>query len=153
MRYWILLFRLVSLGICMSACGRNGYSGDAPEQVVDLYCDSWVMDGYMNALPDYDHVIYEQVYYDLGGRSVGPTEYRFRGIVYLTEEEAQSLWKDYEWEKTETPEFEFGKIDMDFIGEGPWYSCQSFEQENYKTVIVHYTVFDGEKLIFDISQM
>lgn len=144
---------LAAACIFLSACGRNGRKSKEPEQVVTLYNDTWIIDKYMNALQDYDHVIYEQVYFDWGSRSIGPTEYRFRGVVYLTDAEAERLWSEYEWEQTCVPEFEFEKVDMKSFGEGPWYLCKDFNSDNFKTVNVNYAVFDGERLVFDINQI
>ena len=149
----ILIVGLSTGCMLMSACGRSERNADQPEEVVDLFNDAYVMENYMNAVQDYDHVINEQVYFDWGKRSMGPTEYRYRGIVYLTDEEAKRLWNEYEWEQVDDAEFEFGKMETDFTGEGPWYSSQEFINDNYSTVNVKYTVFDGEKLVFDFSQI
>ena len=107
----------------------------------------------MNGIQEYDHVIYEQVYFDWGGRSIGPTEYRFRGILYLTDDEAERIWNEYEWDKTDAPQFEFEKVGVDFVGNGPWYSSQQFNKDNYSTLNVNYSVFDGKKLVFDVNQI
>ena len=150
---YFLIFGILASCMLMSACSKSGRNGDQPEEVVDLFNNAWVMENYMNAVQDYDHVINEQVYFDWGGRSIGPTEYRYRGIVYLTDEEAERLWNEYTWDEADDVSFEFGKMETDFIGDGPWYSSQDFNKDNYSTVIVNYTVFDGEKLVFDFSQM
>ena len=60
---------------------------------------------------------------------------------------------DYEWDETDAPQFEFEKVDINALGEGPWYSCPQFNKDNYSTVNVNYTVFDGKKLVFDINQI
>ena len=135
----------------LSACAGNRQK--EPEEVIELYNDSVILDEYMHAVEDYDHVIYEQVYFDWGGRSIGPTEYRFRGVVYLTDEDAERLWAEYDWEQVDAPEFEFGKVDSGSLGDGPWYSCNDFNSENYTTIVPYYTVFDGGKLVFDIHQI
>ena len=145
---YTLITALVSSCLFMSACGPK----KEPKTVVTLYNNTWLMEHYMDAVQDYDHIIYEQVYNDWGGRSIGPTEYRFRGIVYLTDEEAERLLNDYEWEQADTPSYEFEQVDIDFIGEGPWYSSHEFNKDNYPTVNVKYSVFDGEKLVFDFNQ-
>ena len=146
----LLILGVASSCMFATACGSN--KSNQPEQVSTLFNNSWVMEKYMAAVQDYDHVIYEQVYFDWGGRSIGPTEYRFRGIVYLTDEEAERLRNDYEWDETDAPQFEFEKVDSNAVGEGPWYSCPQFNKDNYSTVNVHYTVFDGKKLVFDFNQ-
>ena len=146
----IVLLMAVS-SLFLTACA--GRRQKEPEEVIELFNDSAIVDEYMHAVDDYDHVIYEQVYFDWGGRSIGPTEYRYRGVVYLTDEEAQRLWEAYDWEETEAPDFEFGKVDSGSFGNGPWYSCKEFDSENYSTIVPYYTVFDGEKLVFDIHQI
>ena len=146
-----ILVTVMALG--MLFCTGCFEDRSEPEEIVELYDNSWIMEHYMDSIRDYDHVVYEQVYFEWGTRSIGPTEYRFRGIVYLTEEEADRLWDAYEWEETDAPAFEFDKIDAETAGEGPWYSCQQFEKDNYPAVLVSYAVFDGEKIVFDISQV
>ena len=83
---------------------------------------------------------------------MGPTESGFRGIVYLTDEEAERLAAEYEWEEVTPSDINFEKIDTGFTGDGPWYSCKKFDEDNYSAVNVYYTYFDGKKLIFDIHQ-
>ena len=144
---------LVLLMICtmlLTSCmGRK----KEPEIVVTLYNDSVIIEHYMNAVEEWDHAIYEEVYADWGGRSIGPTEYRYRGVVYLTDEEAERLWNSYEWVETDAPDFEFGKVDGSSLGSGPWYKCSDFDGDNYSTIVSSYTVFDGEKIVFDIHQI
>ena len=147
----IAILTFIVSTLFLSAC--IGRRQKEPEQVIELFNDSVIVDKYMEAVKDYDHIVYEQVYFDWGSRSIGPTEYRFRGIVYLTDEEAERLWNDYEWDETDAPQFEFEKVDSNALGEGPWYSCPQFNKDNYSTVNVNYTVFDGKKLVFDINQI
>ena len=60
--------------------------------------------------------------------------------------------EEYEWEETDAPEYEFEKIDTETLGEGPWYTCDQFIADNYPTVDLHYSVFDGERIVFDFTQ-
>ena len=148
----MLIMTLASSCLFMSACTRERKNRNEPEIVANLYDNSWIMENYMDALQDYDHCVYEEVYYDWGGRSIGPTDYRFRGVIYLTDEEADRLTEEYEWEETDAPEYEFEKIDTETLGEGPWYTCDQFIADNYPTVDLHYSVFDGERIVFDFTQ-
>ena len=136
------------LTACMS--GRN----KEPEEVIELSDSSWIMEKYFQNIEGYDKVTYEQVYFDWHDRlAVGPTEYRYRGVISFTEEQAAALMDKYEWEQvTEAPSFEFGKLDKSAIGQGPWYGCKAFEQDNLSTVDVKYAVFDGTVLVFDFRQ-
>ena len=146
-----VILSLVAGTILLSSCA--GRSRKEPEVVVTLFNDSVIIEHYMNAVEEWDHAIYEEVYADWGGRSIGPTEYRYRGVVYLTDEEAERLWNSYEWVETDAPDFEFGKVDGDSLGDGPWYKCSEFDSDNYSTIVPYYTVFDGEKIVFDIHQI
>ncbi|MCR5209733.1 MAG: hypothetical protein K6C99_05950 [Lachnospiraceae bacterium] len=148
----ILMFGLVLSCLILTACTGNKSGRSKTEEVVNLYCDSWIVDNYMNAVSDYDHVIYECYYYDHGRLSIGPTERGFRGIVYLTEEEAKRLEEEYEWEDADISDTGFEQIESDFTGDGPWYVSKAFNEDNYSAVNILYTYFDGKKLVFNIHQ-
>ncbi len=123
-----------------------------PEIVIKPVKTESIIEKYLPEIKEYDSFDIEEVYPDWGGFSIGPTEYRYRGIVYLTEEEADRLMAAYEWEETEEPEFEFGEVDGSSLGKGPWYTCNQFKKDNFMTVNVYYAVFDGSVLVFDFKQ-
>ena len=147
------VFIAVLVLFVLAGCSYRIKQDDTQQEVVTLFNDRILPAKYMEAVKEFDHVIYEEVYIDHGSRSIGPTEYRYRGIAYLTEEEAGRLWNEYEWEEIEKPDFEFGKVDKESTGEGPWYNSTNFITDNYSSVTVSYTVFDGKKLVFDFRQM
>ena len=122
-----------------------------PERHVDLLEDDSLMERYFNAVETFDRVEYEQIVFT-SSIDIGPHEYRFRGVVYLTPDEADRLWNAYEWEEVTDPGFEFDLVDISNAGEGPWYRCQQFEQDNYSMIVPYYTYFNGENLVFDIHQ-
>ena len=131
----------------------RGGDRDQTTKEVTLYNDSWVMEQYIDTIKDYDKVEYEKIVLTYGiTDGLGPHEARFRGIVYLTEDEAEKLMDEYEWTETDAPEFEFDEVDDSVLGEGPWYRSNAFEKANFKTLNVYYAVFDGEHLVFDIQQ-
>lgn len=149
----ISILLVFALSICyLTSCTGNGR--EEPEQVVELSNDSRIMDKYFQNIAGYDKVEYESVYWDMHDRfAAGPTDYRYRGIVYFTEEQASTIKEQYEWEKVDdVPDFEFEKVNDESIDNGPWFSCKQFEKDNLSTVNVNYVVFDGNVLIFDISQ-
>lgn len=140
----------------MTSCIRRDVNpfSDEPQQIINLYENDFVMENYMKAVQDYDHTIYEEYYDDFGGRSIGPTEKGYRGVVYLTEDEAQRLWDEYEWEESDGPASdEFLYIEPDQIGEGPWYTCSQFNSDNFKTVMIYFCYFNGTNLVYHIHQM
>lgn len=123
-----------------------------PDTVIKLVETEYLIGKYLPEIKEYDSFEIEEVYFDWGGFSIGPTEYRYRGIVYLTEEEADRLMAAYEWEETDEPEFEFGKVDGSSLGKGPWYTCNKFKKDNFMACNVYYAVFDGSVLVFDFQQ-
>ena len=146
----------------LSSCTRSRDSRDRTDRdpagqreakiVINPVKSDKVIERYFPEIEEYEDFDIEEVYADWGGFSIGPTEYEYRGIIYLTDDEAEKLMAAYEWEETEAPEFEFGEVDDSSLGEGPWYSCKQFEKDYIKMVNVYYAVFDGEKLVFDIHQ-
>ena len=145
----VIMAAVLAAGVFAGCLGESR----EPERVVELLDNDSIMERYFNAVEDFDHVEYEQIYFNYGRTDgLGPHEYRFRGIVYLTDEEAQRIWDAYEWEEAD-PEFEFDKVDTSAIGDGPWYSCREFESDNYSIIVPYYTVFDGQNLVFDIHQI
>ena len=141
----------LSIGL-LSACA--GTENKEPEQVVEFSNDSWVVDEYFQDIDGYEKVEYECIYFDWNDRlAVGPTDYRYRGIIYLTDGQASDLLDQYEWEEmAKAPDFEFEKVDVEAFGSDPWYHCQKFEDDYLSTVTVYYVVFDGNNLVFDIQQ-
>lgn len=97
-----------------------------PEQVIELADDSSIMEKYFQDIDGYNDVEYERIYWDWHDRSaVGPTDYRYRGVVYFSEEQATALWNLYEWEQVDSiPDFVFDKVNKESIGNGPWYSSK-----------------------------
>ena len=150
-RIIMLLVAVLSISF-LSAC--TGNRNKEPEQVVELADDSRIMEEYFQDIDGYDDVEYERIYWDWHDRfAVGPTDYRYRGVVYFTEEQATALWNQYEWEQVDNvPDFVFDKVNKESIGDGPWYSSKQFEKENLSTVNVSYAVCDGNVLVFDIQQ-
>ncbi|MBP5609308.1 MAG: hypothetical protein J6X66_13710 [Lachnospiraceae bacterium] len=131
-----------------------GKENKEPEQVIELADDSWIMEKYFQDIEGYDSVEYERIYFDWHDRfAMGPTDYRYRGVIHFTKEQATDLWDHYEWEQVaEAPDFVFENVNDELIGNGPWYSCKQFENDNLSTVNVFYAVFDGNVLIFDVQQ-
>ena len=145
------------LSSCSLIRSRNsrdvtGSSQREPDTVIKIVETETMIGKYLPEIKEYDSFKIEEVYFDWGGFSIGPTEYRYRGIVYLTEEEADRLMAAYEWEETEKPEFEFGKVDGSSLGKGPWYTCSQFKKDNFMACNVYYAVFDGSVLVFDFQQ-
>ena len=149
----VILIAVASIGVFAGCAGRNSRDRNEPQKVVTLLTNPSIMDRYMGGVKDYERVEYEQISFDTGMfDGLGPHDYRFRGIVYLTEDEASRLWDEYDWEETETPVFEFDEVDDSAVGDGPWYRSDGFLKDNYKTVNVKYAVFDGANIVFDIQQ-
>ena len=148
----VLVF--VMLLCLVSACAGKGKEriSDEPVKNVDLLDDDSLMERYFNAVESFDRVEYEQIVFT-SRLDIGPHEYRFRGVVYLTEDEAARLQDAYEWTEVTDPAFEFDKVDISGAGDGPWYRCEQFEKDNYSSIVPYYTYFNGVNLVFDIHQI
>ena len=153
---------LVSAALLGSVSACTGRDRDVVERVaevenrepvkhVDLLDDDSLMERYFNAVEDFERVQYEQIVFT-SDFDIGPHEYRFRGVVYLTQDEADRLQNAYEWEEVTDPEFEFDLVDISGAGDAPWYRCRQFEKDNYSLIVPYYTYFNGENLVFDIHQ-
>ena len=153
-KYFINCIMLMSVfSLCfLTSCAGN--RNKEPEQIVELVDDSWIMERYFQEMEGYNTIQYERVYYDWKDRlAVGPTDYRYRGVIYFTEEQASALWDQYEWvQVTDVPDFVFEKVNVESIGNGPWYGCKQFEKDNLSTVNVFYVAYDGNVLVFDFQQ-
>jgi len=147
----ILTIAVLSLS-AFTACNR-GRSSEHKE-IVTLITDDSIMDRYLKAVEGYEKVEYEQIALSYDRTDfLGPTDYTFRGIVYLTDEEASRIQEEYEWNEVTSPEFEFKEVNTSVIGEGPWYRCTEFEKDNCDVAMGSYKIlFDGEILVFDMRQ-
>ena len=121
-----------------------------PIRNVDLYTDDFVIEHYTQGIDDYESTEYERIVYTLKYFDLGPHEPRYRGVIYLTEDEAAELNAKYEWTEVLNVEFEFDEVDIGDV-EGPWYTCNEFQKDTFTTVNVHSAVFNGEAIVFDIQ--
>lgn len=56
-------------------------------------------------------------------------------------------------DKTEYEQIVFSSRYFDFGPHEPWYRCNEFANDTFKFVNVHYAVFNGDVIIFDIQTM
>ena len=122
---------------------------DSPEKHVKVYSNDFVMEKYINGLESYESTSYEEIVFTLKYFDIGPHEPRYRGIIYLSEEDAAELMDKYEWAEV-TPEFEFDEVDVGSL-DGPWYRCSQFDSDAFNFVNVNYAVFNGEAIVYDIQ--
>lgn len=90
----------------------------------------------------------------LGGQSrvPGPTDYKYTGVIYLTEDAALSYIDDYEWVEADNVPFDCSNIDYKYLENDTWYTCSDFTQSYFKGVAVSSLYFNGEDaLIFSVS--
>lgn len=85
--------------------------------------------------------------------SMGPTDPSYRGIITLSEEEGERIFKEYNWLLDDT--FVAGgmsEIDTSYLQGEDWYFCNDFEVHTFPTVIVHYVRFNGkDTIVFDVA--
>ena len=145
---------LILAAVLFVFAGCTGRGTGEMVKVVTRSDDTSLVERYFNSVENFDSIDYESIVFTTE-RSVeiGPHESRFRGILYLPEDEASKLWDKYEWEEVDSPDFEFDKLDKSTFGEGPWYRCNQFNSDNFKTVNVHSCYFDGKNIVFDFQQI
>ena len=156
----LMLASVMAVGIFTSCRGRDRSRDNdrvqelnEPVKNVTLLKDTSFIEEKMTGLKDIKSVEYEGIVFTSATRmEIGPHEARYRGIVYLTEDEAERLMSEYEWEECDAPEFEFDEVDTSGLGEGPWYRSDDFKSSCFTTYNIHYIVFDGEKIVFDVQQ-
>lgn len=138
---------MMSLSACGEAvesvekCGRNA-------QFYTYYGD-FVFSG--KAVADYEKIV---TYVDVFGMhlSMGPTDPQYRGIIYISEEDAQRLLNDYEWEPVEDAKPDCAQVDMTNVSECNWMSSHDFTYELFEIVIVNACYFNGvDAIYFDIQ--
>ena len=145
----VLLVFVLTLGVFTGCFGQRS---NEPVKHVTHSEDFSSIEKYFN-LEGVDRVDYESIVFTLvRSVEIGPHEARFRGILYLTEDEAAKLLDKYEWEEVASPVIEFDEVDKSAIGEGPWYRSNQFDKESFKAISVTNCYFDGKKLVFDIHQ-
>ena len=123
-----------------------------PIRNVDLFTDDYVIEHYTQGVDDYESTEYERIVITYKYFDIGPHEPQYRGIIYLTDEEAAELMEKYEWTEVQAVDFEFEEVDAGDL-DGPWYTCNDFKKDTFTTVNVYSAVFNGEAIVFDIHVM
>ena len=123
-----------------------------PVEHITYSTDDAIAERYMD-ISSFDKIEYEEKSISYSYFDIGPHEPSYRGIIYLGEDIASQYWEDYEWNEVEDPEFEFKKVDVSNLGDGPWYRSNDFEKDHFKLVNVNYAYFDGEVVVFNIQTM
>ena len=82
--------------------------------------------------------------------SVGPHEPLYRGVIVLTDEYAQKISEEYEWEEIDFDP-EFSQIDADGY-QGPWRTSEQFSLDaaGSKYEPFEYLVFNGDVIMFSL---
>lgn len=99
---------------------------------------------------DYTYIDYEEAFYSADRLAVGPTEPWYVGVLTLSDDEAQRLLDEYEWEECEFPELEIYDVQMSDPSDSTWYTSDEFNQtiEDKGGVTVNNIVFNGSELVF-----
>ena len=96
-----------------------------------------------------------RVAYKMFGRnfSMGPTDSSYRGIITLSEEEGEKIFKEYNWLLDDTFSADgMSEIDTSYLQGEDWYYCYGFEVHTFPTVIINYVRFNGkDTIVFDVE--
>lgn len=140
---------LFTMSGCKSLYQLDPGAKTEQELVHTLHSGDGVTLRYFDEL-DYTDIEYEEIALVSNDRlAVGPTEPWYAGVLYLSEEEADRLWDEYNWEECEFPDIELYDIEVPQTDENLW--CSSTEFDAYiagQAVKVENIVFNGSLLVF-----
>lgn len=99
---------------------------------------------------------YEKIYTEVdffGYRfSIGPTDPQYRGVIYISEEDANILLEKYDWSLAQDVEFNCENVDMSEFEDCEWLISPEFEREMFSCTMVNACYFNGKNAIyFDIQ--
>ena len=134
-------------GLGVSSCGFNP---DEPVTKVQYYTEDKPLMNHIDGLNDYKSLEYEAVVRTTRV-SMGPHEPEYRGVIVLTDDAAEEIWNEYEWEEAEPEPFEFEKIDTDKLNSVTWYYSEEFEKDTIKYEHVNYIYFGDNTVIFSLQ--
>lgn len=99
---------------------------------------------------DYTDIEFEEIFWQTNDRlAVGPTEPWYAGVLYLTEEQADELWDEYEWEACDFPDIELYDVEVPQTDSNLWCSSDDFNDTIASQGIqVNDIVFNGDVLVF-----
>ena len=99
---------------------------------------------------DYTGIKYEEIAWMTTDRlAVGPIEPWYAGVLYVSEEESDRLWDEYEWEECDFPDIELYDVQIDDIDSSTWYTSEDFNQEiAHHGVQVLNIVYNGNEMVF-----
>lgn len=149
MRKIISFVLTVVFAVSFAGCDLSRRSETEPQLVHNRYQGETSTLRYVEDL-DYTYIDYEEAFYSADRLAVGPTEPWYVGVLTLSEDEAQRLRDDYEWEECEFPELEMYDVEMSDPSDSTWYTSADFNDEisHHGAVIVDSIVFNGSELVF-----
>lgn len=140
---------LFTLSGCYSSYRLNSDESQGPELVHYLHSGDNLTLSYFDEL-DYTNIEYEEIAWVTNDRlAVGPTEPWYAGVLYLTEEEADRLWDEYDWEECEFPDIELYDVEVPQTDSNVWCSSEDFNEyiEDQAVQVVD-IAFNGSVIVF-----
>ncbi len=143
----------IILFFSLSACSAD------PQEIITTGSGTAFIKKITEDLDDVKGCKYEtiRVAYTMFGKnfSMGPTDPSYRGIITLSEEEGERIFKEYNWllDDTFTPDG-MSEIDTSYLQGEEWYYCNDFDVHTFPTVIVNYVRFNGkDTIVFYVSSI
>lgn len=148
--------RLGILLLALSAIALFGGCEEIPITEITCRKDAFVMEHYTKAADAYTDTEYERVLQTIKVRgmnmSMGPHEPEYRGMILLTDEKAKEIRDKYDWNKAETVEITFEKMEYKIPEDTEWYVAGGFAHDYFTLVSVKQVYFDGKNtIIYDIQ--
>ena len=146
------LLILTALGIAMGSVFAACKTQTVMQADYNESKDNVITNKYVKDINDIANVKFETVYPTeyMGNRQVGgvgPTDYEYRGIIYISDEENERLLNDYTWtESTDLPELG-NNLRPNINSQDVWYESKPFEQECFRLISVPNIKFNGKGII------
>ena len=142
--------------LALSVIALFGGCEEIPITEITCRKDAFVMEHYTKAADAYTDTEYERVLQTIKVRgmdmSIGPHEPEYRGMFLLTDEKAKEIQDKYDWNKAETLEITFEKMEYKIPEEAEWYVSWEFAHDYFKLVSVKQIYFDGKNtILYDIQ--
>ena len=126
-----------------------------PKVQIDYVTNNKFVEFYAEDLEGVTSCEFEQILHDNSGGRIpvpGPSDYEYRGIITLSEEEAEEYFNKYNW--TEDTSFvcpDLGSIDTSKLSGDTWYYCTDFQNDNFHSLGINYLRFNGKDKIIILA--
>ncbi len=154
----IMVVMVVGLGVLLAKATES-----QPPRNISVYHDGTIVDKCFPNIQGFFATDYEFVRWDEKDKHDKSKRPMYRGYIFLTEEEAQRLLEDYDWEIADDIEPEFFLMEDYGSEDTVWYRSDEFTSEVTLDALdeieyvrfwrQNYVVFDGHTIAFEFYRI